>query len=61
MDVKYRQNLLLPLAVAACQHLKIRDAGTAPSIESAVSHIPGGGMATSAFKAAKGFGAFGID
>ncbi|KNZ77949.1 hypothetical protein J132_02889 [Termitomyces sp. J132] len=39
---------------------QIRDAIPASSIESAVSHVPGGGMATSAFKVAKGFGGLGI-
>ncbi|KAG6889214.1 hypothetical protein C0995_002674 [Termitomyces sp. Mi166 len=39
---------------------QIRDAIPASSIESAVNHIPGGGIATSAFKVAKGFGGLGI-
>ncbi|KAG6874903.1 hypothetical protein C0993_011698, partial [Termitomyces sp. T159_Od127] len=39
---------------------EIRSAVPVSSIGDAVSHIPGGGLATSAFKVAKGFGGLGI-
>ncbi|KAG6892810.1 hypothetical protein C0992_012412 [Termitomyces sp. T32_za158] len=39
---------------------EIRNAIPASSIGDAVSHVPGGGLATSAFKVAKGFGGLGI-
>ncbi|KAG6815769.1 hypothetical protein H0H87_011472 [Tephrocybe sp. NHM501043] len=39
---------------------QIRDAVPGAQIESAIGHIPGGGLATSGFKAAKGLGGLGF-